>query len=80
MTTIYAEYELVSIKEWERKNRTWQYSFCFLPHKCMETNKWIWLTGAYRGYKTRRYDWQFVTNYKWMCKEEFVILRLMDKV
>ena len=80
MPQIHAEYELITEQEYERKTRTWSYKFCWLPQKCMETNKLLWLTGAYRGYKTRRYDMDMVDSYKWMCREEFLILRLMDKV
>ena len=75
-----AEYEEISINEYERKTRIWKYKVCILPVKCMETGKWLWLTGAYRGWKNRRYDTQVVTSYLWMCKEEFVKLRLLDKV
>lgn len=75
-----AEYQEVSLEEHERKTRTWEYRFCFLPHKCIESGKWVWLTGAYRGHKTRRYDWQLVINFKWMCKEEFIKLRLLGLV
>jgi hypothetical protein len=77
---IQTEYELTSIHEYERKTRTWDYKFCFLPHRCFETGKLLWLEYAYRGYKTRRYDAQIIDNYMWMCSEEFIILRLMDKV
>jgi len=80
MPQIHAEIELTSLHEYERSSRTWQLSFCFLPHKCMETNKRLWLEYAYRGYKTKRYDFQFIDTYKWMSKEEFIVLRLMDKV
>lgn len=74
-------YRELSLQEYERKTRTWELKFCFLPRKCFETDKLLWLQYAYRGYKTRRIeDNVFLNNYKWMCKEEFVILRLMDKV
>jgi len=80
MPQIYTEWEIVPMQEYERKSRTWQLSFCLLPHKCLETNKLLWLQYAYRGHKPKRYDTQIIDNYKWMCKEEFIVLRLMDKV
>ena len=81
MPQIHAEYKLVSMKEYERKTRDWEYKFCFLPYKCLETGKLLWLQYAYRGRKYRRYDIEHVLlTDKWMCKEEFIILRLMDKV
>jgi hypothetical protein len=73
-------YEEVTMAEYERKTRTWELKFCWLPHRCMETMKVLWLKKAYCGYKTRRYDMDFVHSDKWMCKEEFVVLRLMDKI
>jgi hypothetical protein len=77
----HSEYQEVSRQEYERKTRDWELRFCFLPHKCLETNKFLWLQYAYRGRKWRRFDTEFVLlTDKWMCKEEFVILRLMDKV
>jgi hypothetical protein len=75
-----AEFQEISREEYERKTRTWEYKFCWLPEYCMETMKFLWLRKAYRGRKTRRYDWQLVPDNKWMCKEEFVKLRLLDKV
>jgi hypothetical protein len=76
-----SEYRELSLQEYERKTRTWEYKVCILPIKCIETGKWMWLKGAYRGYKTRRIeDNVFLNNYKWMCKEEFVKLRLMGEV
>jgi hypothetical protein len=80
MQNIMNEYREISINEYERKTRVWHYAFCYLPHKCLETSKWMWLTGAYRGWKNRRYDTQIFTDYLWMSKEEFVKLRLLDKV
>lgn len=81
MPQIHAEYEEVSREEYERKTRDWEYSFCLLPHKCLETGKLLWLQYAYRGRKIRRYDTQHVLlTDKWMCKQEFIVLRLMDKV
>lgn len=76
----HAEYQEVSMEEYERKTRTWELKFCWLPYRCMETMQFMWLKHAYRGRRTRRYDAQFVTYDKWMCKEEFVKLRLLDKV
>ena len=80
MPQIYSEYQEVSRQEYERKTRTWEYKFCLLPHKCLETEKWMWLKGAYRGHKTKRYDWQVIDTYEWMCKEEFVKLRLLEQL
>lgn len=74
-------YQEVSREEYERKTRDWELKFCFLPYKCLETNKLLWLQYAYRGRKYRRYDTDIVLlTDKWMCKEEFIVLRLMDKV
>ena len=81
MPQIHAEYEVVSMKEHERKTRDWAYKFCLLPHTCLETGKLLWLEYAYRGRKYQRYDTQHVLlTDKWMCKEEFIILRLMNKL
>lgn len=81
MPQAYSEYQEVSREEWERKTRDWEYKFCIFPHKCMETGKWLWLKGAYRGRKWRRYDLQIVQlTDKWMCREEFVKLRLLEQV
>lgn len=75
------EYSLISHAEWERKTRDWELKFCFLPRKCLETGKFLWLKYAYRGRKYRRYDTDLVLlTDKWMSKEEFIVLRLMDKV
>ena len=68
----------ISLIERERINRNWVYKFCFLPHKCLETDKWIWLKGAYRGHN--KHHWQLFTDYKWICREEFIKLRLLEKV
>lgn len=81
MPQAYSEYQEVSIEEYERKTRDWEYKFCFFPYKCLETGKWLWLKNAYRGRKYRRYDTDLVLlTDKWMCREEFVKLRLLDKV
>jgi hypothetical protein len=80
MTEYHGEYREITIQEWDRKNRTWELKFCLLPHKCNETGKLLWLDYAYRGTRIHRYDWEFTTDHKWMSKEEFVVLRLMDKI
>ena len=81
MPTIYAEYELVSMQEYERKTRNWELKFCFFPRKCLETDKLLWLQYAYRGRRWRRFDTEFVLlTDKWMCKEEFVKFRLLDNI
>ena len=75
------EYQEISREEYERKTRDWAYKFCFFPYRCLESGKLLWLRYAYRGRKWRRYDTDFVMlTDKWMCKEEFIKLRLMDKV
>ena len=74
-------YEEVSPEEYERKTRDWEYKFCFFPYKCLETGKLLWLRNAYRGRKYRRYDTDIVLlTDKWMSKEEFIKLRLLEKV
>lgn len=74
-------YREVSREEYERKTRDWELNFCLFPHRCLETGKWMWLQYAYRGRKFQRYDIQLVQlTDRWMCSEEFVKLRLMDKV
>lgn len=74
-------YTEISMQEYERKTRDWELKFCFLPYRCLETANLVWLQYAYRGRKWRRYDTDFVMlTDKWMCKEEFIKLRLMDKV
>lgn len=74
-------YQEVSREEYERKTRDWDLKFCFLPRRCLETGKFLWLQYAYRGRKYRRYDTDFVLlTDKWMSKEEFIVLRLMDKI
>jgi hypothetical protein len=77
---MHAEYRELSLEEYERKTRTWEYKFCWFPERCVETMQIMWLTKAYRGYKTRRYDNLFFTDYKWMCREEFVKLRLLEQI
>ena len=36
-------YQEISRQEYERKTRNWEYKFCFIPHQCLETGKWLWL-------------------------------------
>ena len=77
----YHGFSEVSEQEYERKTRDWELKFCFLPLSCLETGNFLWLRYAYRGRKYRRYDTDLVLlTDKWMCKEEFIVLRLMDKV
>lgn len=77
----YHGYSEVSEQEYERNTRDWDLKFCLLPHRCIETDKILWLQYAYRGRKWRRFDTDFVLlTDRWMCKEEFVVLRLMDKI
>lgn len=74
-------YQEITQQEYERKTRDWELKFCFLPRKCLETGKFMWLRYAYRGRKYRRYDTDLVLlTDKWMCSEEFIVLRLMDKI
>lgn len=80
MPQVYAEYEEVSREEWERKTRAWSYRFSFIPRRCMETGKLLWLKHAYRGRKIRIYDMDAFIYDKWMCREEFVKLRLMGEI
>jgi hypothetical protein len=74
------EYQEIDLNEYERKTRAWELKFCWLPQRCIETMQVMWLQFAYRGYKARRYDTQIIDSYKWMCKEEFIILRLKGEV
>jgi hypothetical protein len=80
MSQIHAEYQEVSREEYERKTRGWSYRFSLLPRRCMETGKLLWMKRAYRGRKIRRYDMDLFFHDKWMCREEFVKLRLLEKI
>jgi len=74
-------YDFVSMEEYDRSTRDWVYMLCILPHKCIESNKWMWLTKAYRGRRFKRFDTQIVQlTDKWMSKEEFIKLRLLEKI
>jgi len=73
-------YQEISRQEYERKTRNWEYKFCFIPHQCLETGKWLWLKNAYRGEKRRRHDMAIFTEYKWMAKDQFIKLRLLELV
>jgi len=58
-------------------SRRWELKFSWLPQRCMNTNKSLWLIFAYRGRsKFHHLDQEDM----WMCKEEFIIERLMDKI
>jgi hypothetical protein len=80
MSRIRDTYSVISRQEWERKTRKWEYAFCVLPHRCIESGRIIWLKGAYRGHKIRRYDMQVFDTYAWMSSEEFIKLRLTEKL
>ena len=70
--------QIISIDDYERLSRDWDYKFSWLPKRCMQTNKSIWLTYAYRG--RSKHHHLFEQDDMWLCSEEFIILRLMDKV
>lgn len=42
------------IREWFYDRVRWEYKFCIIPRKCMLTDKWLWLTYAYRGIASMR--------------------------
>jgi len=68
---------VVSLDEYERMSRRWELKFSWLPQRCMNTNKSLWLIFAYRGRsKFHHLDQKDM----WMCKEEFIIERLMNRI
>ena len=69
--------QIISIDDYERLSRDWDYKFSWLPKRCMQTNKSIWLMYAYRGRSKYHHLDQADM---WMCSGEFIILRLMDKI
>jgi len=62
--------QAVSLDEYERMSRIWEYKFCWSPNRCMNTNKLLWLSYAYRG--RSKHHHQFEQADMWMCKEEYI--------
>jgi hypothetical protein len=54
----------------------WSLKFALLPHRCIKSNKWIWLTLAYRGETLIRYDIERFNRITWMSKQEFLFYEL----
>lgn len=54
----------------------WELKFALLPHRCVISNKLIWLKHAYRGIRVITGPGEPIIESHWLTKEEFVIWRL----
>jgi len=73
MGTSYIPDQVISLDEYERRSRIWNYKFSWFPKRCMSTNKTLWLMYAYRGRSKYHHLDQADM---WMCKEEYLFERI----
>jgi hypothetical protein len=59
---------------WDRA--FWKYIFVLWPRRSEITNKIIWFKKAYKGTRMIAGPGEPVFEYKWLTKEEFIILSL----
>lgn len=50
----------------------WTYTFAWHPHRCYESNHWIWLKYAYRGVAVYHGPGEPAVEVQWLTKIEFI--------
>jgi hypothetical protein len=62
------------------KRAVWRYKFAWFPCKCDISKKRLWMKMSYKGMATYTGPGDPVYEYKWLSKEEFLILQLKGKI
>jgi len=58
----------------------WKLTLSLLPRRCYYSNKFIWLTWAYRGTAMWTGPGEPVFEHRWVDRKEYLLLQIKGKV
>lgn len=65
---------------WADRCLGWQKEFCFVPRRCYYSNKFLWLTTAYKGTAVWTGPGEPVFDHRWCDTKEFLFQKIKGKI